>query len=196
MGGYMARKSRVTFQLDAGDIQELSQDDIVMILRGADMMIASGGRNLLAKLLKGSKDKKILELHLNECPAYGYYHDKTLKEITHCIDYCIKKDYLSIRYNGRLPMLVFAPKGWEIEKHTYALEWYDVLEVMSNNDSIDMEQIKQLLNVNREVVLLILDMIKNKHNTKLIPLLLCWKEIEVKKVRKEINNVISSLQDN
>lgn len=71
----MTRKSKITFQLDTGDIQELSKKDIIMILRAADTMIHSGGRNLLAKLLKGSKDKKILELHLDECPVYGYYHD-------------------------------------------------------------------------------------------------------------------------
>lgn len=93
-------------------------------------------------------------------------------------------------------MIVFTPKGWEIEKHTYALEWYNKLESMTYNDSIDIEQIKQLLNVNREVVLIILEMIKKNHNTKFIALLLYWKEIEVKKVRTEINKVISSLQSN
>ena len=66
---------RVPVALDAGQIKKLPQEDIRMILRGADELISNGGRSMLAKILKGSKDKKILEYKLNECPAYGYYHD-------------------------------------------------------------------------------------------------------------------------
>ena len=36
---------------------------------------------MLVKILKGSKDKKVLEYKLDECPAYGYYHDLTMDEI-------------------------------------------------------------------------------------------------------------------
>ena len=63
---------RVPVVLDAGQIKKLPQEDIRMILRGADELISNGGRSMLAKILKGSKDKKILEYKLNECPAYGY----------------------------------------------------------------------------------------------------------------------------
>lgn len=42
---------------------------------------------MLAKILKGSKDKKILEYKLNECPAYGYYHDMKLDDMANDIVY-------------------------------------------------------------------------------------------------------------
>ena len=67
--------------LDAGEIRDLPMEDIRMILRGADELTSTGGRSMLAKILKGSRDKKILEYKLNECPAYGYYHDMKLDDI-------------------------------------------------------------------------------------------------------------------
>lgn len=77
---------RVPVILDAGEIKDLPQEDIQMILRGADELISTGGRSMLAKILKGSKDKKIFEYKLNECLAYGYYHDMKLDDISKCID--------------------------------------------------------------------------------------------------------------
>ena len=112
----MSRARQVEVYLDAGNIKSLPEEDIKMILRGADTLIFKGGRNLLAKLLKRSKEKKVLEYKLNECPAYGYYHELKLDEITKRIDWMIEEGYLRIKYDYRLPLLVFSEKGWEIEK--------------------------------------------------------------------------------
>lgn len=101
---------RVPVVLDAGEIKDLPQEDIQMILRGADDLISTGGRSMLAKILKGSKDKTIFKYKLNECPAYGYYQDMKLDDISKCIDWMIKEDYLRIEYDYRLPLLVFSEK--------------------------------------------------------------------------------------
>lgn len=70
----MSRKEqRVRYQLDYDDIRNLTYEEIKAILRAADELIAAGGRSMLAKILKGSKDKKLLEHKLNQCPAYGFY---------------------------------------------------------------------------------------------------------------------------
>lgn len=39
---------------------QLSEADILTILRAADEIIGEGGRTLLAKILKGSREKKVL----------------------------------------------------------------------------------------------------------------------------------------
>lgn len=52
------------------DISALSQEEIDAILRAADDIIACGGRTLLAKILKGSKDKKLLQLKFDQNPGY------------------------------------------------------------------------------------------------------------------------------
>lgn len=178
---------RVPVVLDAGEIKDLPQEDIQMILRGTDELISTGGRSMLAKMLKGSKDKKIFEYKLNECPAYGYYQDMKLDDISKCIDWMIKEDYLRIEYDYRLPLLAFSEKGWQIEKETFAQELYQRM-------CLDVEEKKarvifEMKEVNRQVVMCVLDKIE-KHGTKeFLPYLEAWKMLEVKKVAARIIEV-------
>lgn len=48
-----------------------SEDEIRIILRGADAIVAQGGRNLLSLILKGSNSQDILKYNLEKCPSYG-----------------------------------------------------------------------------------------------------------------------------
>lgn len=68
----MSRKRRVEYKLNTGNINILPEDEIKMILRAADEVITKGGRGMLVKMLKGSKDKKVPEYGLDACPAYGF----------------------------------------------------------------------------------------------------------------------------
>lgn len=178
---------RVPVSLDAGEIKDLPQEDIRMILRGADELISTGGRSMLAKILKGSKDKKIFEYKLNECPAYGYYQDMKLDDISKCIDWMIKKDYLRIEYDYRLPLLVFSEKGWQIEKETFAQEIYQrmCLDVKENKARVIFE----MKEVNRQVVMHVLDKIEKDGTEEFLPYLEAWKMLEVKKVAARIAEV-------
>ena len=178
---------RVPVVLDAGEIKDLLQEDIRMILRGADELISTGGRSMLAKILKGSKDKTIFKYKLNECPAYGYYQDMKLDDISKCIDWMIKEDYLRIEYDYRLPLLVFSEKGWQIEKETFAQELYQRM-------CLDVEEKKarvifEMKEVNRQVVMCVLDKIEKEGTEEFLPYLEAWKMLEVKKVAARIAEV-------
>lgn len=178
---------RVPVVLDAGEIKDLPQEDIRMILRGADELISTGGRSMLAKILKGSKDKTIFKYKLNECPAYGYYQDMKLDDISKCIDWMIKEDYLRIEYDYRLPLLVFSEKGWQIEKETFAQELYQRM-------CLDVEEKKvrvifEMKEVNRQVVMRVLDKIEKEGTAEFLPYLEAWKMLEVKKVAARIAEV-------
>lgn len=178
---------RVPVILDAGEIKDLPQEDIRMILRGADALISTGGRSMLAKILKGSKDKTIFKYKLNECPAYGYYQDMKLDDISKCIDWMIKEDYLRIEYDYRLPLLVFSEKGWQIEKETFAQELYQRM-------CLDVEEKKarvifEMKEVNRQVVMCVLDKIEKDGTKEFLPYLEAWKILEVKKVAARIAEV-------
>lgn len=178
---------RVPVVLDAGEIKDLPQKDIRMILRGADELISTGGRSMLAKILKGSKDKTIFKYKLNECPAYGYYQDMKLDDISKCIDWMIKEDYLRIEYDYRLPLLVFSEKGWQIEKETFAQELYQRM-------CLDVEEKKarvlfEMKEVNRQVVMCVLDKIEKEGTEEFLPYLEAWKMLEVKKVAARIAEV-------
>lgn len=192
----MTKRQKVQYELDTGDVKKLSEDEIVAILRAADELINTGGRSMLAKVLKGSKDKKVLEYNLNKCPVYGFYSQLTIAEITNRIDFMIIKGYLRIEYNRTLPMLVFSDKGWEIEKQTYTQEWFDRLTDMIRNKEVDLQIFQELLKVNRQVVFDVLELIRSTKNMEYCPVLLLWKQVEVRKVRERIQNVISSLEQN
>ena len=153
------RVNRVQFHLDTGSVKQLSAEEIAAILRAADELIDSGGRTMLVKILKGSRDKKLLELGLDQCPAYGFYNKMTMTEIGFRVDWMIRNEYLKIEYNYRLPVLVFSKTGWEIEKRTYAQELYDQLcKAAGDNDEQFIVKLKE--HTNRQVIWIILDLIK------------------------------------
>jgi superfamily II DNA helicase RecQ len=185
------KKPRVRIELDSGDIKNLSFEEIKAILRAAEEIIATGGRSMLSKILKGSKDKKLLEHGLDNCPAYGFYRELTLQEITNRIDWMIKKDFLEIQYSDRLPMLVFSEIGWEIERDTYTDELLQKLTGLL--DGKDYSFVAELKDRNRGMILILIEKIKLTGNARFIPLLKVWKEIEYKKVQAEIQKVIDYL---
>lgn len=185
------KKQRVRYELNSGDVRHLADEEIKVILRAADELIATGGRSMLAKILKGSKNKKVLEHGLDKCPAYGYYRELTLQEITNRIDWMIKKGYLEIEYRDRLPTLVFSEIGWEIERETYAEELLQKLAQLL--DGKDYSFVQELKDRNRGMILLLIEKIKLTGNARFIPILKAWKEIEYKKVQSEIQKAIDHL---
>jgi hypothetical protein len=53
-----SKKQRFRYHLDSGGITRLEKGEIRAILRAADELVATGGRTILSKVLKGSRDKK------------------------------------------------------------------------------------------------------------------------------------------
>ncbi len=191
----MSRKvRRVPYRLDSKGIKKLPFEEIVAILRGADELIMTGGRSLLSKILKGSREKRVLELELNDCPVYGYYKHLTLAEILARIDWVIINGYLQIQYDYRLPVLQYSPKGWEIERETFAEELLQEFNKMiaSTSEHFDMNYLKDR---NRGMILLLLEKVKETGDRKYIPLLRAWEKIDYKKVQKRIRHVVSKLNN-
>ena len=189
----MSRKNqRVRYHLDSGGITHLDFNEIKAILRAADGLIATGGRTMLSKILKGSKDKKLIEHGFDQCPVYGFYSHLTLIEISHRIDFVIQNGYLEIVYSSRLPVVVFSEKGWEIEKDTYSAELLRSFDKMleSGADSFNMRYLKDK---NRELIWMLLDKVEASRDGRYIPILELWEKIDYKKVKKRIRQVITHL---
>ncbi|MBU8919791.1 RQC-minor-1 family DNA-binding protein [Neobacillus sp. 114] len=184
--------NRVSVELDANGIKSLPDDEIKTILRGADDLIMSGGRALLAKILAGSKDKKVLELKLDYSPVYGAFKGVSQKDILAKIDWMILHQYLNIEYDNRLPMLVFTEKGWEIEQETYAEELLNKLIEAAENQTYEF--VETLKDRNRSMILLLLDKIAATGNRGLKTILDAWKTIEYKRVSAKIQEVIDVLE--
>jgi hypothetical protein len=186
------RVQRVNYQLDASGVPALSDVEIASILRGADSMIARGGRTQLSKLLKGSREATVIEHGLDRNPAYGFYTDLTLDEILKRIDWTIVHQYLRIVYDFRLPVLVFTEKGWEIEKSTLIEEMLqDFDDRLASGPPYDFSELKDL---NRDLIFQFLDRIEASGRRDFIPLLQAWAAIDYKKIRARIAEVIGTIQ--
>jgi len=173
--------------------ENIPPNEIKVILRCADELIAMGGRSLLSKLLKGSKEKKVLERKLDSCPYYGFYKALCIDEITSKIDRLIEQGYLRIEYDYRLPLLAFTEAGWGIEKDTYSDELFEKLKSIS--EAKDFDFIKTLKDRNRGVIFMLLDKINKSGDRRFLPVLEFWKSIEYKKVKAGIDSVIAEIGD-
>lgn len=187
------RVRRVPVNLNIDDLRPVPGDEIKAILRAADPIIMSGGRTLLAKILKGSRESKILELNLDRCPVYGYFKALSIKAITTKIDWLILNEYLSIQYDYRLPLLVYTRKGWEIEMDAYSDELLRGFDEMLASGKTDFD-VTDLKDRNREMILILLDKLAATGDKKSISILEAWKRVDYKKVRQRINGVINKLQ--
>jgi hypothetical protein len=185
------RKQRVPYQLDSRGVTNLALPELAAILRGADTMIGRGGRTQLSKLLKGSRGASVIEHGLDLCPSYGFYRELPIEEVLRRIDWVIQHGYLRIEYAGRLPVLVFSPEGWEIERENMADELLrDLDALLDSGPPYDMTHLKDR---DRGMIFLLLDKIEASGRPELVPLLQAWREIDYAKVRARISRVIKEL---
>ena len=183
---------RIPVSLDSKGIEPLSESEIALILRGADELIGTGGRRLLARILKGSKEKRLLELGLHKSPAYGALRDFSLDQVMARIDWLIINGYLRIEYDYRLPMLVYTRKGWEIERETYTAEMLAKLDQRITKNDPD-ENFKWLNEIHREVSLGLLDAVEASGDSKYVPALERWSRSAVRKVRARISDILHAM---
>jgi superfamily II DNA helicase RecQ len=186
---------RVPVTLDSRDVKELPEEVIRLILRGADDLIGSGGRGLLAKILKGSKQKAVLEHALDQSPVYGALSELSLEQITARIDWLIIEGYLRIEYDYRLPLLVYAPRGWEIERETYADEMLEgISRLLANGNGA--QDLSWLTERNPEVLQLVLDKIADTGDPKYLPILKRWQNKATRRISNHIREVRAALKPN
>jgi len=190
----MSRKSRrAPIHLDAKGLSDLPAADLHAVLRGADDLIARGGRTLLKRILRGSKNKDVLARGLDSSSVYGYFKNLSDEDALARIDWAILNGYLCIEHLNRLPVLVYTQKGWEIERENYAdelLAGFDNL--IQEGPPFDMEHLKDR---DRQMILRLLDKIETTGDARYVPLLAAWKKIDYKKVQIRIREVIRRLEE-
>jgi hypothetical protein len=185
------RTHRVPFHLDAKGLQELPFTDQQAILRGADDLIGTGGRNLLVKILRGSRMKRLLELGLDDSPVHGHFRDLKDDEVLARVDWMILNRFLRIEYEGRLPVLVFTDRGWEIAREIRAEEFLRAFDAhLASGPPFDMSWLRER---NRGLILLLLDKVEATGDARYVPVLEAWKAIAERKVRGRIDAVVRSL---
>ena len=71
------------------------------------------GITLVAQVLKGSADKRVKSLHLDELSTYGLYPKKSIEEIKLMIQRFIATDYLALA-GGEYPVVRLRPRAYDV----------------------------------------------------------------------------------
>jgi len=190
----MSRKKRRPFRLtEKRDLIKPTQEEIDKILYAADYCVLSAGRGTVAKILKGSKEKAILEHELNSNPSYGLFKEKKAEDLIKMIDWMIYHHYLDIEYNGRLPMIKFGYYGWEYFKRLYTDNLYEQMKTVKKGEEEKLAN--DLKETNREIILMLLDNIRAEMDPALIPFLELWRSVECKKLKKYLGRILREMPD-
>lgn len=95
------------------------------------------GKTAVAKVLTGSKDRKIIEFGFDQLPTYAILKEKSAKEVSEFIEFLISQDLIGVE-QGAYPTIFVAPPGKEVllgKKLVFRKEIIEVKEV-SNRDPL------------------------------------------------------------
>ncbi len=171
----------------------VTEDDVRAMLLAGDSIVGQAGRSMLAKVLKGSRNKKLLAIGLDKSAGYGYFRSLTLDQITERVDWMILHDFFAIDYDRDMPLLVFTDRGWEIQIENMTELMLKQWETWADTvpQDLDMTYLKDL---NRSMILLFLEKVARTHDARYLPLLRQWAPIDYRKVREAIGKVIDYLE--
>jgi ATP-dependent DNA helicase RecQ len=87
--------------------------DAQMVLSCVMRMGQRFGKTMVAQVLTGSKNKKIIELGFSNLKTYGIMNKQSLKEVTDFIEFLISEDFLEVEH-GAYPTIKVTGKGKEV----------------------------------------------------------------------------------
>ncbi len=129
----------------------LSREMGILIQKILSTVIKLGGNfgaTTVAKLLIGSKSKKLLKRGLDKISTYNIVNNYSYDEIIEVINELISSGYL-IQSKGRYPIVKISSAGYKILHHPYELSWsLEEVQVKENNLT-DQARNKLLLRLKR-----------------------------------------------
>lgn len=131
--------------LKQGELEDITEE-AQMILSCVKRMRERFGVGMTAKVLKGSKDKKLIQFGLTSLTTYGILAKYTEKEITERIHFLIAEQYLAVE-EGSFPVLKLNQKSMDIltGKQNVTMFIQDVPAVQDTDYSADLfETLRQL----------------------------------------------------
>ncbi|MBU5594824.1 DNA helicase RecQ [Amphibacillus sp. MSJ-3] len=111
--------------------------DAQMVLSCVMRMEQRFGTGLTAKVLKGSKDKKVKQFQLDHLSTYGLMKQRTEKEITNFIHFLVAENYLTTG-DQKYPILKLTPKAADVLKNNMKV-WMHQTEIQQN-EAVDFDR--------------------------------------------------------
>lgn len=175
------------------EIRQLRFRDVAAILRAVDAWHGEGGRTQLARLLKGSRNRRVLVRGVENCPVYGYFRDRTIRDIIARIDWVIDRGFLTTEHRGRTPVLVYTMRGWEIEKETMAAELVRGFDELIDS-GLTLFNMNYLCDRSPELLDRVLDKVLDRGDPRYLPILEAWQRVAHDSIRRRLGGVITELR--
>ena len=187
------RRQRVPVHIDSGDVTSLTDEELALVLHAADQIVHLGGRSMLVRLLKGSRDKKALEHGLDAYEMYGCLAHLTTTQVERYVDWTIEQGYLEVYYDKYLPFLAFTPKGWERERPVAERALFD--QFCQDVQSGQLAMAERMEHIKNEVALDVIDMIGRECAPSCIPHLQAWSDVASKRIKKRIAHAMRDIEE-
>lgn len=183
--GRRNRQRQQPYHLDSGAVTTLTREEIASVLRAAEDLITLGGRTLLVKVLRGSQANDVRP-ELRENPAYGAWKEFPHELVSQRVDWCVEQGYLGLEYFGKLPLLVYEPRGLAIECQTIAKEWFQMATAGGFESIHDAIPQAPLPTLNA-----LLDRIADSGSAESRAILDEWKPVATKRLGKRIRAIFA-----
>ncbi|KIL47102.1 DNA helicase RecQ [Jeotgalibacillus campisalis] len=120
--------------------------DVQIVLSTVKRMGERFGTGMTAKVLKGSKSKKILDFGLNKLSTYGMMKSQTEKQISDFIQYLISDGYLGLE-SGQFPTIRLGSRAVSVlkgEEEVWVKSAYQVQHQDTSYDDRLFEELRTL----------------------------------------------------
>ena len=162
----------------------VSQEELAIILHGALNVVHGGGRAQLVGLLKGSRNKRLLELGLDADDSYGALSHLTRDEISHKVDWAIEQGYLDYYYEWRQPLLMYTERGWELERPVVVEDYYE--QFCGDVEDGEFRMAQRMTDIKYDIQLDAIDLIAQRCDESCFAHLDAWSSQTTKRIRKKI----------
>lgn len=106
------------------------------------------GKNAVAQVLTGSKNKRIRDFQFDELPTYGLLKEKSIKDVSDFIEYLITQELIGVE-QGTYPTIFVTLKGKKVLQGIESVKRKEQVEVraVSNHDPL----FEELRTVRKEI---------------------------------------------
>lgn len=107
------------------------------------------GKTMVASVLTGSNNKKLLEFNFHTLTTYGLFKERTLKNVGDLIDYLTSEQFIGVT-NGKFPLLTVTNRGKEVLLNKITVMKKEDLKIeYTNTDNDDL--FNQLRTLRKEI---------------------------------------------
>jgi ATP-dependent DNA helicase RecQ len=135
--------------LDTGEKIDITKEAL-MIISCVKRMKERFGVTLVAQVLKGSKNKKILQFNFQTLSTYGLMKEKTEKQISSLIHYLLAEKYLLLT-NHQYPTVYIGEKGYSLLQGKETVWKREIETKTAPEQMIDEQLFERLRTLRKEI---------------------------------------------